>query len=129
MTMWAQRDGVAILMDVLRRGGLPRDMVRVELPDGWTRHKRPVVTVSDDGTPTTGRGWTAQQVRVTVRARDRPTAGALMRQIDAYLVSPNVRNWAYSIRPATGILVANDSRMGGAVGSATYRLATNRSVI
>lgn len=117
-----------MIRDRLRRAVDPPQMVQAQVPDRWTPKDPPVCTVVSDGTPTTTRGYTAEVVRVTVHARDLPTARRLMVALDGYLLAP-VNRLGLSIKGSTGVIATKDSLLGGAVSSATYTVASNRKVV
>ena len=125
---WQQRDAPQLIRDRLRSVIDPPQAIQAAVPDGWTPRDPPVCTVVGDGTPTTTKGWTAEVVRVTVHARDIAAARRLMVAIDGYLLTPASR-LGLSINGSTGVIATKDSRLGGAVSSATYTVASSRKVV
>lgn len=126
--MWVQRDAEQEMLDLL--GGYIGDpgKVTVALPDGWSPQKGVHVTVESDGTPVSSRAWTRETIRVTVYGLHKPKVGRLMRLIDAFILTPRMGHFL-SVKPGAGVLVAPDSRVGGFVASATYRVATPRIIL
>ena len=124
--MWLQRDAPQMVRDALRRAGLPHETVRAELPDNWSKRKNLVVTVNGGGTPDSRRGVTGENVEVRVRAPDMHSARRMMNQIDAFLQNPAQAGWFWQVTPATGLIVLNDSKIGGALASAVYTVTTSR---
>ncbi|MDO5534162.1 MAG: hypothetical protein Q4F65_05885 [Propionibacteriaceae bacterium] len=124
---WEQRDAADLVRRVLIRAVVDgHNLVRSEVPAGWTPTSTPVCTVVGDGTPHTTRGWTREVVRVTVYGRYGPQVRQLMTTLDGILLMPRV---GYAISPSTGVIATTNSRLGGWVASATYNVATNRKVV
>lgn len=124
--IWVQKDAPQLVRDSLRRSGLPRNMVRADLPDGWSKRKPMVVTVVGGGTPDTRRGVTGENVEVRVRGMDRNKVRKLLASIDAYMTTPMRAGWFFQVKPASGIAVVPDSKLGGFVGLAVYQITTSR---
>lgn len=116
--MYMQRDAPEMLRGLIRGWVEPSVKVRSELPDGWTVEDDPVVTVVGDGTPSSTRALTAENVRVSVYARFQPAARRLAKLIDAALLDPHT-TWGFSISPGPGLLCVRDEDTGGWVCSVT----------
>lgn len=125
--LWVQKDAPQLVRDSLRRGGLPRELVRADLPDGWSKRKPMIVTVVAGGTPDARRGVTGENVEVRVRGADRNQVRKLLSSIDAYLSTPMKRGWHFQVQPASGLAVVPDSKLGGFVGLTVYQITTSRS--
>lgn len=123
--MWVQRDAEQEMLDLLGSFVGDPGKVTVALPDGWSPAKGDHVTVESDGTPISERSWTRETLRVTVHGRDKPRVGKLMRLIDGFILTPHMGHFL-SVKPGAGVLVAPDSKVGGFVASATYRVAMPR---
>lgn len=120
----AERELIILLGDALSAP----ERVRAVLPEGWSPRKGLQVTVQSDGTPITSRGWTRETIRISVHAEQRSQVSKVMRLIDAFLLSPRQGHFL-SIQPGAGILVTPDSKVGGHVASATYRVAKPRIIL
>lgn len=127
--LWVQKDAPQLVRDSLRRSGIPPEIVRADLPDGWTKRKQLAVTVVGGGTPDARRGVTRENVEVRVRGADRNQVRKLLSQIDAYLSTPMAAGWQMQISPASGLAVVPDSKLGGHVGLAVYQVTTSRGKI
>lgn len=125
MAVWLQQDAALKVRGRIRRAVEDPARVTTSLPKGWTIRQGPWVTVVSDGTPISGKGNTLETVRVTVHAKDLPTARRIMTSIDGLLLSP-INVLGMGIRAGAGIIAGPDSRVGGAYASATYQVATHR---
>lgn len=101
------------------------ELVSYTLPSRWAPTKGVHITVQSDGTPISERAWTRETLRVTVHGQDKPKVGQLMRLIDGFLLTPRMGHFL-SVQPGAGALVVPDSKVGGFVASATYRVAMPR---
>lgn len=124
--LWIQQDAAQIVRSALRKKTDSPAMFRDSLPDKWTSEKSPVVTVVSDGTPRARQSWTTETVRITVHAKDKPSARRIMAIIDGMLQTPLFIGVMGKISPSTGIITLNDSRVGGGTSSATYSVSTSK---
>ncbi len=127
---WQQKDAAQRVRDIIRKHTPPEyhDLICDEVPKRWSPEKSILVTVTANGTPTSNRAWTTENVHVAVRSRSKPNARSIMAQIDASMIAPRELSWGLRIKPATGLIVVPDSKFGGYVASVTYRVSTNRSL-
>lgn len=99
--------------------------VRGELEDGWTPSTGMQIVVVSDGTPITDRGWTRENVRVTVHGRYEPQVRQVAAEIDAALLNrrhvPGV-----VISPGPGLIITRDEKLGGFIAAVTTRVAAER---
>lgn len=99
--------------------------VRGELPEGWTPHEGITVVVVGDGTPVADRGWTTENVRVTVHGLYEPEVRQVAARIDGALLDrrhvPGV-----TVSPGPGLIIARDEQVGGFIAAVTLRVAANR---
>lgn len=123
--MWVQRDVEHEFIELLGEFVGSPDAVSYALPSRWSPDKGVHVTVQSDGTPVVERSWTRETIRVSVHGTHKPKVGRLMRLIDGFLLSPRQGHFL-SVKPGAGVIVAPDSKVGGFVASATYRVATPR---
>ncbi|WP_257202949.1 hypothetical protein [Corynebacterium cystitidis] len=123
--MFFQQDSERELIDLLGRALDSPDLVGAFLPERWTPTKGTFVTVQSDGTPVTSRSWTRETLRVTVHGAVKSQVSKVMRAIDAFILSPWQGHFL-SVKPGVGILTMPDSRLGGHISSATYRVAQPR---
>ncbi|MHC9587142.1 hypothetical protein ACQQ7H_10115 [Corynebacterium diphtheriae] len=128
MEVWEQSDAVSNIIRRLSNAVPAPSMVQALVPKGWTPKAGVLITVEDDGTPIHSRAWTRQQVRVTVRARDMPTTGRVMRKLDAFLITPGVHNPGLPIKAAGGIIGGSDSRLSCFFSSSVYGISLPRKV-
>lgn len=127
--LWGQQDAPQLVRDSLRRSGLPPEMVRADLPEGWSKRKPLAITVVGGGTPDSRIGVTSENVEIRVRGADRNQVRKLLTQIDGYLTTPLSAGWQMQVSPASGMAVVPDSKLGGFVGLLVYRITTHRGKI
>lgn len=129
--MWTQQDAPQLLRDRLR-DAIPGsgELIRAELPAGWTPRDGPVCTVVGDGPQSSARGTDRELVRVTVRSDELPWAREVMTEIDAYLTTPglNILGFSISRTGGSGLISGPDPLVGGCFASATYSVGTTRKV-
>lgn len=126
--MRVQQDAERELIILLGRALDAPEKVRSALPEGWSPRKGIQVVVQSDGTPVSSRGWTRETIRVSVHGDPKSRVGKLMRVIDGFLLSPRQGHFL-SVKPGAGVLVTPDSKVGGHVASATYRVAKPRMIL
>lgn len=120
-----QQDSEREMIDLLAQATLQPERVSAFLPQKWSPDKGVHITVESDGTPVSSKGWTRETLRIGVHGAQRSQAQSLMRQIDGLLMSPRQGHFL-SIKPGMGIITVPDSKLGGFVASATYRVAKPR---
>lgn len=123
--MFVQQDSEHEMIDLLGKAVDKPDAVSAFLPPKWSPSKGLHITVESDGTPVTSRGWTRETLRIGVHGAKRSQVSKVMREIDGFLMSPNYGHFL-SIKPGMGILTVPDSKLGGFVAAATYRVAKPR---
>lgn len=126
--VWDAQQADRVLLERLRTVFDTPESFRTVLPHKWTPDKPPVVTVVSDGVSRSEQSFTVEMVRVSVYAESLRTARGLMEKIDSVLVTPSLRGLLCKITPATGVFVTRNSKQGGAVAGATYRVALQRKV-
>lgn len=126
--MRVQQDAEREMVDLLGEAVGNPDLVSVTLPDKWTPAKGVHVTVESDGTPISSRGWTRETLRVNVHGLQKQQVSKVARMIDGFLLSPRYGHFL-AVKPGAGLLVAPDSKLGGFISSATYRVAKPRIII
>lgn len=99
--------------------------IRSQLPDGWSPSDGLEVVVVGDGTPVADRGWTRENVRITVHGQYEPEVRALAARIDGALLDrryvPGV-----TISPGPGLIITRDTKLGGFIAAVTVRVAATR---
>lgn len=125
--MYLQQDVEREMIDLLSKATGAPEMIGVTLPDRWSPGKGVHITVESDGTPVSSRGWTRETLRITVHGKQRSRVSKTMRMVDAFLLSPSSGHFL-SIQPGAGILTVPDSKLGGHMSSATYRVAKPRVI-
>lgn len=123
--MLVQRDSEREMIDLLKRAFTTPEIVAHTLPERWTPSKGLRVTVESDGTPVTSRAWVRETVRVTVHGLQKSQVSKVMRLVDAFIMSP-FQGHFLSVKPGAGLITTPDSRLGGYMSTATYRVATPR---
>lgn len=123
--MFVQQDSEREMITLLSRALGDFDSVGAFLPEGWSPSKGMFVTVQSDGTPVTSRTWTRETLRVTVHGAVKSQVSRMMRVIDAFILSPWQGHFL-SVKPGIGVMSMPDSRVGGHMSSATYRVAQPR---
>ena len=98
------------------------------LPAGWSPDKGVRVTVESDGTPISSRGWTRETLRITVHGKVKSQVTKTMRLVDGFVLSPRQGHFL-SVKPGAGMITTPDSRLGGFMSSATYRVAKPRMIL
>ena len=99
--------------------------VRAELPDKWVPTDGLQVVVVGDGTSIADRGWTRENVRVTVHGPYEPQVRAVAALIDGVLLNPrHVPGLALS--PGPGLIISRDEKFGGFIAAVTVRVAAER---
>lgn len=126
--MRVQDDAEREVIDLLGRALSNPGMVSAFLPEKWSPPKGLHVTVQSDGTPVTSRGWTRETIRVTVHGAVKSQVSKIGRAVDGFLLSPMSGHFM-AVQPGTGLFVSPDSKVGGFVASATYRVAKPRIII
>lgn len=126
--MRVQQDSERELIDLLGRATGTPEMVSAFLPDKWSPAKGVHITVQSDGTPVSSRGWTRETLRVTVHGAQKSQISKMARMIDAFLLSPRQGHFL-AVQPGAGLMVTPDSKVGGFVASATYRVAKPRIIL
>ena len=107
------------------RGVVDGAPVRSQLPDKWVPTDGMQVVVVGDGTPITDRGWTRENVRVTVHGLYEPQVRRAAAEIDAALL--NRRNVpGVVISPGPGLIITRDEKLGGFIAAVTTRVAAER---
>lgn len=130
LALWVQQPADEKLRKAIRDAfgpDLPPGKIRDRMPDKWTPQDGPVVIVTSDGTTRAGNP-TRELVRVLVRASSALWARKLLSLIDGYLMSPYVLI-GIPRRPATGLIVGPDSRVGGFYASTTYAVDLPRKKV
>lgn len=121
---WVQEDAPEIIRRWLR-GVVQGPRVRSELPEKWTPADGLEVVVVSDGTPVTDRGWTRENVRVTVHGLYEPQVRGLAVRIDGALLDrrhvPGV-----TVSPGPGLIITRDENLGGFIAAVTFRVAATR---
>ena len=125
--MYLQQDSEREMIDLLSTATGAPEMIGVTLPDRWSPDKGMRITVESDGTPVSSRGWTRETLRITVHGKQRSQVTRMMRMVDAFIMSPRSGHFL-SIQPGAGILTVPDSKLGGHMSSATYRVAKPRMI-
>lgn len=99
--------------------------VRSELESGWTPMAGIQILVVSDGTPVTDRGWTRENVRVTVHGLHETQVREVATRIDGLLLNrrhvPGV-----TVSPGPGLIITRDDKLGGFIAAVTYRVAAER---
>lgn len=122
--LWVSEDLTQIVRDKLRFIFKDEDKTIFvsDVPDKWTSSKPPVVTIQSDGQSRNEPSWTREVVRITVHAKDVPTARKIMGHVDAALLTPLSLGVLVQIRAGGGIFALKDSKLGGGMASATYNV-------
>lgn len=123
--MFVQQDSEREMIDLLGKAVDNPDAVSAALPPKWTPAKGIHITVEPDGTPISSKGWTRETLRIGVHGAQKSQVSKILRQVDGFLLSPRYGHFL-SIKPGMGILTTPDSRLGGYIASATYRVAKPR---
>lgn len=123
--MFVQQESEREMIDLLGRAVDNPDKVSAFLPSKWSPSKGVHITVESDGTPVSNRGWTRETLRIGVHGAQKSQVAKVMREIDGFLISPHFGHFL-SIKPGMGILTVPDSKLGGFVAAATYRVAKPR---
>lgn len=104
---------------------VPDHRVVDRLPDKWVPSDGMVVVITGDGTPVADRGWTRENVRVTVHGLHKPEVRQLAARIDGALLDrrfvPGV-----TVSPGPGLIVTPDDAAGGYIAAVTVRVAATR---
>lgn len=110
------------------RGVVDGAEVRSELGDGWAPNQGVQIVVVGDGTPVTDRGWTRENVRVTVHGLHETQVRELAALIDGALLDrrhvPGV-----TVSPGPGLIIARDDKLGGFIAAVTFLVAATRKEI
>lgn len=101
---------------------------RSEVPAGWSPELGMTATVVGDGTPVAERGWTLENVRVSVRGPVEPEVRRVAAICDAVLLEPGAVP-GVAVFPGAGMIVSPDDDFGGFIASVTARVAANKEVI
>lgn len=121
---WVQQDAPGIVRQWLR-GVVEGPRVRSALPDKWTPTDGLEVVVVGDGTPVVDRGWTRENVRVTVHGLYEPQVRDMAVRIDGALLDrryvPGV-----TLSPGPGLIITRDEKLGGFIAAVTFRVAATR---
>lgn len=100
----------------------------LQVPDGWSPSRGMVATVVGDGTPVADRGWTRENVRVSVRGPVEPEVRRVAALCDAALLEPGAVP-GVSVVPGAGMVSTPDGDFGGFIASVTVQVAATREVI
>lgn len=107
------------------RGVVDGAQVRSELEDGWTPSLGVQIVVAGDGTPVVDRGWTRENVRVTVHGLHETQVREVAAHVDGVLLNrryvPGV-----TVSPGPGLIITRDEKLGGFIAAVTFRVAATR---
>lgn len=95
------------------------------LPQGWSPPDGMVVVVVGDGTPVADRGWTRENVRVTVHGPNTQEVRELASRIDGALLDRRFV-LGVTVSPGPGLIVTPDPDAGGYIAAVTVRVAATR---
>lgn len=101
---------------------------RSSLPGDWSPASGMTATVVGDGTSVSDRGWTRENVRVSVRGSVEPEVRRVAALCDAVLLEPGAVP-GVSVVPGAGMIVTADDEFGGFIASVTVRVAATREVV
>lgn len=125
--MRVQDDSEGEMIALLNRA-FGQKIVSNFLPAGWSPDKGVRVTVESDGTPISSRGWTRETLRITVHGKVKSQVTKTMRLVDGFVLSPRQGHFL-AVKPGAGMITTPDSRLGGFLSSATYRVAKPRMIL
>lgn len=121
-----QIDAEQLVRNNIREMVDDHEMVRDELPDGWSPSKGIVIVVQGDGTTDSQTAFTEELVRVSVHGESRPDVRSVMSQIDDNIQGNMFRLSLTSATTVIGLMVTPSSLRGGYVASVTYKIRRRR---
>lgn len=119
-----QRNAPEVIRRALR--GVMAKPIRVAaaIPQGWSVDDGPVVTVSSDGFPRSGRATSTENVRVNVYGKFEPEVRRVASEINAWLLSPHSVG-GFRISPGP-FLIVKDEDVKGWVAAVTVVAASTK---
>ena len=124
MDFFIQRNAPEVIRRALR--GVMAKPIRVAaaIPQGWSVDDGPVVTVSSDGSPRSGRATSTENVRVNVYGKFEPEVRRAASEINAWLLSPHSVG-GFRISPGP-FLIVKDEDVKGWVAAVTVVAASTK---
>ena len=124
MDFFIQRNAPEVIRRALR--GVMAKPIRVAaaIPQGWSVDDGPVVTVSSDGSPRSGRAPSTENVRVNVYGKFEPEVRCAASEINAWLLNPHSVG-GFRISPGP-FLIVKDEDVKGWVAAVTVVAASTK---
>ena len=124
MDFFIQRNAPEVIRRALR--GVMAKPIRVAaaIPQGWSVDDGPVVTVSSDGSPRSGRATSTENVRVNVYGKFEPEVRRAASEINAWLLNPHSVG-GFRISPGP-LLIVKDEDVKGWVAAVTVVAASTK---